>query len=115
MAAIALLAWFSFGLAMIVTTASHEMPIVGRLVHPLLYLSMPLSGAFFSVTWFPDDIRQALLWVPLVHIFELLKQGQFAAYSAPWISIPYVAAWCGGLTLIGLYSLAHLRARVELS
>lgn len=114
-AAVALMFWFSLGFAMIITTATHEVPIVGRLIHPLLYLSMPLSGAFFSVAWFSPGVRDILLWFPLVHIFELLKDGQFAAFTSPWINLWYVVAWCGMLTLLGLFGLSHLRARVELS
>jgi capsular polysaccharide transport system permease protein len=107
--------WFSFGLAMIVTTLSHQAPIVGRLVHPLLYLTMPLSGAFFAVSWFPEDIRNLLLWIPLVHIFELLKEGQFQTFQSPYVDLTYAIGWCGVLTLIGLFGLSQLRSRVELS
>ncbi|MFL9840405.1 ABC transporter permease [Sphingomonas sp. ST-64] len=113
--AVALMCWFSFGLSMIVTTASHQSPMVGRLVHPLLYLSMPLSGAFFALSWFPESVRDLLVWVPTVHIFELLKEGQFVPFESRWIDLPYVVGWCGVLTLVGLFGLAHLRARIELS
>jgi capsular polysaccharide transport system permease protein len=115
MAAVALMAWFSFGLGMIVTMLSHEFPIAGRLIHPLLYLSMPLSGAFFALSWLPHGVREPLTWIPLVHIFELLKEGQFAAFQSPYIDLTYVVGWCAALTLIGLVGLAHLRSRVELS
>lgn len=115
MLAVALMCWFSLGLAMLVTTASHEAPVVGRLVHPLLYLSLPLSGAFFALSWFPEDIQRLLLWVPLVHIFELLKVGQFEAYASPHLDTVYAIGWCGALTLLGLLSISRLRARVELS
>ncbi|OYX52590.1 MAG: ABC transporter [Sphingomonas sp. 32-66-10] len=113
--AVALMCWFAFGLSMLVTSASHQSPVVGRLVHPLLYLSMPLSGAFFALSWFPQGVRDLLVWVPTVHIFELLKVGQFEAFESRWIDLPYVIGWCGGLTLLGLLGLKHLRARIELS
>jgi capsular polysaccharide transport system permease protein len=113
--AVALMCWFAFGLSMLVTAASHQSPVVGRLVHPLLYLSMPLSGAFFALSWFPQGVRDLLVWVPTVHIFELLKVGQFEAFESRWIDLPYVIGWCGALTLLGLLGLKHLRARIELS
>lgn len=113
--AVALMCWFAFGLSMIVTAASHRSPVVGRLVHPLLYLSLPLSGAFFALSWFPQGVRDLLVWVPTVHIFELLKVGQFEPFESRWVDLPYVIGWCGGLTLFGLFGLNHLRARIELS
>ena len=115
MLAVALMCWFAFGLAMLVTTASHEAPVVGRLVHPLLYLSLPLSGAFFALSWFPENIQRLLLWVPLVHIFELLKIGQFDGFASPHLDLAYAIGWCGMLTLGGLLAIARLRARVDLS
>ncbi len=113
--AVALMCWFSFGLSLIVTTASHQSPMIGRLIHPLLYLSLPVSGAFFALSWFPQGVRDLLVWVPTVHIFELLKVGQFEPFESRWIDLSYVIGWCGGLTLIGLFGLNHLRARIELS
>jgi capsular polysaccharide transport system permease protein len=112
--AVLLMAWFAFALGMLVAAASHAAPIVGRLVHPLLYLSMPASGAFFAMAWLPAGLRGWLAWIPLVHIFELLKLGQFAGFTSHYADILYVIGWCGVLTLLGLGALAHLRGRLEL-
>lgn len=112
--AVLLMAWFAFALGMLVAAASHAAPLVGRLVHPLLYLSMPASGAFFAMAWLPEGLRAWLAWLPLVHIFELLKIGQFAGFTSDYADIFYVTGWCGALTLLGLVSLAHLRGRLEL-
>lgn len=113
--AIALMCWFSFGLGMLITFGSHESPLVSRLVHPLLYLSMPLSGAFFALSWFPEPVRGMLRWVPTVPIFELLKEGQFAGYQSPALDLGYAIAWCAALTLLGLAGLRYVRGRIELS
>jgi capsular polysaccharide transport system permease protein len=113
--AVGLLAWFSFALSMIVTTLSHESPIAGRLIHPMLYLSMPLSGAFFAMVWLPEGLRDILVWVPTVPMFELLRQGMFAGYPATYAGLAYPIAICGVLTLIGLAGLRMLRARVQIA
>jgi len=113
--AIGLMAWFSFGLGLLVQVLSHDYPIAGRLVHPLLYLSMPLSGAFFVLSWFPGDVRDLLAWIPLVHIFELLKLGQFEGYVATSLDLGYVVLWCATMTLAGLVALRRMRDRIELS
>jgi capsular polysaccharide transport system permease protein len=115
MGAVGLMAWFAFGLGLLVQVLSHDFPIAGRLVHPLLYLSMPLSGAFFVLSWFPGEIRSLLAWIPLVHIFELLKLGQFAGYTPASLDIAYVVGWCAALTLVGLVALRRMRDRIELS
>lgn len=113
--AIAYLAWFSFALSMLITLLSHESPLVGRLIHPLLYLSMPLSGAFFSMVWLPDSLRQLLAWVPLVPMYELLRVGMFAGYPHDYAQLGYPTVWCGILTLAGLAGLRFLRNRVQIA
>ena len=113
--AVVLLAWFSFALSMIVTTLSHESPMAGRLIHPLLYLSMPLSGAFFTMLWVPPSFRAVLGWIPTVPMFELLRLGMFDGYPADYTGAAYPIAWCGLLTLVGLAGLRILRPRVQLA
>jgi capsular polysaccharide transport system permease protein len=113
--AVFLLTWFSFAVSLIVTTLSHESPIAGRLIHPMLYLSMPLSGAFFAMVWLPEGLRDLLGWVPTVPMFELLRQGMFAGYPATYAGLTYPVAICGVLTLIGLSGLRILRVRVQIA
>ena len=111
--ALILIGWFSFACSMMVTFLSHESHAFGRLVHPVLYLSLPLSGAFFSLTWFSGPLRDLLSWVPTVPIFELLSAGQFEDYPFEYASLAYPVACCGILTAVGLASLKVLRKRVQ--
>jgi capsular polysaccharide transport system permease protein len=112
--AIGLLAWFSFALSMIVTLLSHESPMVGRLVHPLLYLSMPLSGAFFTMAWMSESLRAMLAWVPMVPIFELFRTGLFDGYDERYAMLAYPVTCCAVLTAIGLAGLRAMRSRVQI-
>lgn len=108
-----LLVWFSFGFSMIVAAASEYMAVIARFVHPLLYVSMPLSGAFFVVEWFPRGLREALYWNPLISIFELLREGQFAEFESHYIDLRYVVAWCMPLTIAGLIMIKKARRRMH--
>lgn len=114
LAAYALLLWFSFGLALIVSAASEYSHAVGRFVHPATYIAMPLSGAFFIVEWLPQGVRDALFWNPLITMFQLLRMGQFSDFDSKYIDVPYVVAWCMPLTLIGLLMLCKARRRMHL-
>lgn len=113
--AIAWMLWLSFGLSMIVAAASQRSHAFGRLLHPALYLSMPLSGAFFVLAWLPVGFREALRWVPLVQIFELARRGMFAAYQTPYVDPAYLAAWGLSLTLIGMLALKAVRREIQLT
>jgi capsular polysaccharide transport system permease protein len=114
-AAVVLLGWFSFALSMVVIALGHESPMAGRLVHPLLYLSMPLSGAFFAMPWLPAGLRDMAAWIPTVPIFELMRFGLFAGYPDADAGLAYPVATCAALTLIGLAGLRLLRPRVQIA
>jgi capsular polysaccharide transport system permease protein len=111
--AVLLIAWFSFACSMLVAFLSHESHAFARLVHPVLYLSLPLSGAFFSMTWFSGALQDLLSWVPTVPIFELLRTGQFEGYPKDYAALTYPVACCGVLTLMGLAALKLMRRRVQ--
>jgi capsular polysaccharide transport system permease protein len=113
LAALLLVGWFSFGLSMLVCALSHESPLIGRLIHPLLYLMMPLSGAFFAMIWLPMDWRALAGWIPLVAMFELLKVGMFEGYPETYATLGYAVGWCAMLTLLGLLALRLVRARIQ--
>jgi len=106
--------WISFALSMIITGGTYERHTVGRLVHPCTYFSMPISGAFLAVSWVPEPYRTYLLWVPLPHMFELVRYGQFANATMEYVDIPYATAWNVGLTLVGLLMVFSVRKRIHL-
>lgn len=113
--AVALLGWFSFAVSMIVIALGHESPMAGRLIHPLLYLSMPLSGAFFAMPWLPPELRELAAWVPTVPLFELMRVGLFEGYTDTYAGLAYPIATCAALTLVGLAALRVLRPRVQIA
>jgi capsular polysaccharide transport system permease protein len=112
-AALLLMAWFSFGFSLLVAFLSHESHAFARLVHPALYLSLPLSGAFFSMLWFSAPIQHLLAWVPTVPMFELMRAGQFDGYPLEYAGLAYPLACCGLMTVLGLAGLRLMRKRVQ--
>ncbi|WP_029699804.1 ABC transporter permease [Cupriavidus metallidurans] len=113
LAALALMTWFSFGVSMLVCTATYLSKMAHRLIHPVVYLAMPMSGAFFLLKWIPEPYRTWLSWVPLTQIFELLRVGQFESFDSPYIDPFYIVAWCLALTLAGLACLRILRRHIH--
>ena len=107
--------WFSFALSMPVCAASYFSKAVGKFVHPLTYLAMPISGTFFLLAWVPEPYRGMLYWFPLNQIFEMFHTGQFASVRSPYFDVMYVTFWCLGLTFLGLVSLRIVRKHVHLS
>jgi capsular polysaccharide transport system permease protein len=76
---------------------------------------MPLSGAFFVLSEFPSEIRNLFYWIPLSHIFELLRYGWFDSAKPDFIDPMYLGIWMFGSTLIGLLLISVVRKRIQLS
>ena len=106
--------WISLSLGMIVCAVTHERQSLGRLVHPLTYVMMPLSGAFFTMASLPESIRRVFLIVPLSHVFEILRYGWFKSAHPEYIDPLYLGAWLLGSTLAGLLLLSLARQRIHM-
>jgi capsular polysaccharide transport system permease protein len=112
-AAIFLIAWFTFALSLIIAAYTYHGHVLGRLVHPISYLSFPLSGAFVTMTFLPVWARPIMAWNPMMAIFEMARFGQFSGASPDYMYGTYVVAICVALTYWGLISIRQLRAKIH--
>jgi ABC-type polysaccharide/polyol phosphate export permease len=97
-----MLIWFSTGLALIVGALTTFSELAERLWHPASYLLFPLSGAVFMVDWLGEDFRQVVLWIPIVHCVELIREGYFGDVVHTHYDMQYVFFACLGMTAAGL-------------
>ena len=112
---IALVFWISLAVSMLITGGTHDRRTLGRLVHPFSYFMIPLSGAFYRVAWIPPGWREWLLWLPLPHMFEVIRYGAFGSATLEYVDLRYVVACCTVLTLFGLLAVRAVRRRIHLS
>ena len=73
----AMMAWIAFGFGAVISALTEVLEAAGRVVNPLQYLMLPISGPFFMVDWFPSWAQEALLLNPLVHCYEVFRAGYF--------------------------------------
>lgn len=106
--------WFSIACSMIVVGTTHDNRLLGRLVHPISYFLMPLSGAFYQLAWLPLPYRNWMEWFPLVPMFELMRYGQFQAAKDEYINYIYLTGSCLVLSLLGFIAIKLVRAKIHL-
>jgi capsular polysaccharide transport system permease protein len=63
----------------------------------------------------PSNIRRMLLWNPVFHCIEIIRDGFFVGYRGEFASPQYVMAWILGLTFIGLTLERAVRHRIEVT
>lgn len=97
-----MLAWFGASLAMTIGALSELSDVIEKIWHPITYLMFPLSGAMFMVDWLPDAVRKIILFLPMVHGVEILREGYFGSAVRAHYDIPYMAVICLCMTFLGL-------------
>lgn len=97
-----LFAWFGVGLAWTVGGLSEKSDIVAPLWRPLSFILMICSGVFFLADGLPPNVREALLWLPMMNMLEYLREGWFGSLFRAHYDISYVIAWNVVLTFSGL-------------
>lgn len=108
-----MLAWFGFALAVLVGAACAHSEIVDRFWHPISYLLFPLSGAAYMVDWLPPTMQEIVLWLPMVHGVELMREGYFGDVVRTHYDMGYMSTVNLVLTFFGLVLLRSAASQVE--
>jgi ABC-type polysaccharide/polyol phosphate export permease len=108
-----MLAWFGASLALAIGGGTAFTPVVERLWVPVAYLLFPMSGAAYMVDWLPTRLQSLVLYLPMVHGIELLRQGFFGNVVRAHYDVGYMTGSCLVLTLLGFFLVREAARRVE--
>jgi capsular polysaccharide transport system permease protein len=101
------------GLGLLAAAVSAVSEVSERLIHPLVYLSLPLSGALVPLHSLDPAIRELLLWNPQANIHEMVREGFFGDLLPSYYHTGYVLFWVALFNLLGLAALRAVRPRLE--
>lgn len=86
-----MLVWFGASLATLLGSAAAIHELIDRFWHPASYLLFPLSGAAFMVDWVPKAFAEVVLWLPMIHAVELIREGFFGDIVRTHHDMAYMA------------------------
>ncbi len=107
-----IIAWFGAALAITLGALSHESELVDKLWHPASYLIFPLSGSAFLVDALPKVAQEYVLYIPMVHGTELVREGYFGSRIHAHYDLGYVLPFCLVLTFVALLVTRWVAGRV---
>ena len=87
-----LTAWFGAALGITIGALSQEYELVDKFWHPLSYLLFPLSGAAYLVSALPSAAQEIVLYIPMVHGTEMIRDGYFGSKVETIYDPTYVIA-----------------------
>ena len=111
-AAWVMLAWFGVGLSLFLAGLSEVSETIEKLWHPTSYLLFPLSGAAFLVDALPQRAQDFVLWLPMVHGVEYLREGYFGSQITAHYDLTYMAMVNLALTILGLAQIMKISRTV---
>jgi len=97
-----LMCWFSLGLGLIIFVLSARFEAFDKIWGTLRFMLIPISGAFFWVDTFPNEIQSLLLFLPPIHGTEMFRYGYFGSSVTTHESISYLILCNIVLLFIGL-------------
>lgn len=109
----ALLAWLSSGMSLVFASLAIEHEVMERIVPVIMYLMIPLSGAFVMAAWLPERYREIFLLIPFPNAFEMVRAGVFGEFTPTYYHIDYAVAWAAGLSIVGLLNVARAKRHLE--
>jgi ABC-2 type transport system permease protein/capsular polysaccharide transport system permease protein len=106
------IAWFGSALAIWLGALSHESELVDKLWHPASYLIFPLSGSAFMVDALPKTAQDIVLYIPMVHGVEFVREGYFGDRARAHYDFGYVLPFCLVLSVLAMLQVRKIAARV---
>jgi capsular polysaccharide transport system permease protein len=108
-----LLAWDALGFSLVLTGLAMRYEVMERLVPVISYILIPISGAFYMVSWIAPGMRSFVLWIPFVHPIEMIRAGVFGEFVATFYNAPYAILLGAIMTIAGLLIISASRDRIE--
>jgi len=102
LAAWLLMAWFGAALALTLGALSEHYPVVEKFWSPVALILFPLSGAAFMADAVPPGAREKLLYLPMLHGTEFLREGFFGSHVVTHYDVGYLIVFNVLLTAFGL-------------
>jgi ABC-type polysaccharide/polyol phosphate export permease len=96
------IAWFGAAMGVLMGSISERSDLIEKIWHPLAYITLPLSGAAFIVSALPEFIQKIVLYFPMVHGVEMVRDGYFGSSFRATYNVSFVVAANVILTLIAL-------------
>ena len=106
-----LLAWFGCSFAILIGIWSEMSHAVEKIWHPFSYIMFPLAGAAFLVDYLPLAAQEFVLYIPMVHCTELLRDGYFGSHFKAHYDVSYVVAINAFITLFAMAQVRDITRR----
>ncbi len=105
---------FCYACALTIAALSEYSDLVEKFISVVMYLSIPLSGAFSMVDWLPPSFQRVVLWSPSVQNLEMIRAGVFGPGVHAHYNMLFDTRFTILLLLFGLSLTLRIRSRLTI-
>ena len=109
-----LLGWVGFSVGIVLAGLSEMSEFVEKFVQPFMYVTLPLTGMFFMVSWLPDRMGKVVMYSPVANCFEMFRGGLLGHNVTAYWDVAYTMKCCLVITAIGLYVVRKARHHIRI-
>lgn len=106
---------FILAICTVLAPLSEISSVVEKLVPVSVYVAIPFSGVFNMASWLPANLREMLMWSPLVSGMELMRYGVFGAAVTPYYDVQKALGVSIVCLVFGLILCRHVRKDLAVS
>ncbi|EAQ29024.1 Capsule polysaccharide export inner-membrane protein [Erythrobacter sp. NAP1] len=107
--------FFVLSIATVLAPLAQVSEVVEKLVPISVYIAIPFSGVFNLAAWLPPNIREALMWSPMVSGMELMRYGVFGNVVTPYYDLEKALGISLVCLLVGLILCRRVRRTMNVS
>ncbi|MBV7266325.1 ABC transporter permease [Erythrobacter ani] len=107
--------FFVLSVATLLAPFSEMSEAIEKLIPITVYIAIPFSGVFNFAAWLPPNIREAMMWSPLVSGMELMRYGLFGDLVTPYYDLPKALGISIVCLLVGLVLCRRVRRTLALA
>ena len=106
---------FVLAVSTVLAPLSEMSEVIEKLVPISVYISIPFSGVFNMASWLPPNVREVLMWSPMVTGMELMRYGLFGDMVTPYYDIPKALGVTLACLFVGLILCRRVRRTLTVS
>ena len=101
--------YFAIGLSTFIGVLSETSELVDRAWQPLSYITIPISGTFFMVSWLPGTVHEIAPLFPPITAVELIRGGYFGGTVQIYTNVPVAIVSSSIFFVAGLWLMRNTR------
>jgi capsular polysaccharide transport system permease protein len=109
-----LLTFFAFSVALICSALSEIWEPAEKFIQPLMYVTIPFTGAFSMLSWLPRDYHYAFLLSPMLNTVEMFRAALIGPSTQTYYHPDYVILVSLFLTAFAFLLMRKAQAHIRL-